>query len=99
MASKKNWLVRSPSCLASGLVGRPGRQNDLEKRAAFSIRERRKLTAVLLSNHAANRESQSHSVRLRGKERCKYTFQFLRINSWSRVFYCNHDCIGAAKLG
>jgi hypothetical protein len=53
---------------------------------------------VLLSDHAANRESQSHSVRFRRKECGKYALQFLRINSRSRVFYCNRYCIATTKL-
>jgi hypothetical protein len=66
---------------ASGLVSLCGRQNELEPRAAFAVRRRRQLTAVLLSDHAANRESQSHSVRLRRKKRCKYFIHFLRIST------------------
>ena len=97
-ANRRHSLRGDAPCgFASGLVGRRGRQNELEQRAAFAVRRRRQLTAVVLSDHAANRESHSHSVRLGRKERGKYVLQFLRINSRSRVLYCNCNCIVTQK--
>src|SRR6202171_4998146 len=80
-----------------GLVGCRGRQDELELGAVFAVRRRRQLAAMLLDDHAANRQAQSHAVRLRRQERGEYAVQFLRGNSRSGVFYRNRNGIAAPK--
>src|SRR5204863_4131653 len=74
-------------------------KNELEPCDVLAVRRRGKLTAMLLDDHPANRESQSHAVRLRRNERRKYPAQLLRINPRARVFYGNGNGIGMTKLG
>jgi hypothetical protein len=54
------------------LVDRLRRQNEFKHRTSFLVRPRRKLTAMTVDNHPANRQSQSHSFRLCRNERIKY---------------------------
>src|SRR5260370_20518667 len=53
---------------------------------------------MTLNNHAANGQSQSRSMRLCRKECAKYAIQVFRIDSRSRVFYCDDNCIATTKL-
>jgi hypothetical protein len=48
------------------------RQNELEQRSAFTVRQRRKFTAMIFNNPAANSQPQSHSLCFCCNERIKY---------------------------
>jgi hypothetical protein len=49
--------------------------------------------------HPTNGQSQSHSSGLRRDEWLEYVGYFSRINSRTRVFYCERDCVAALMPG
>ena len=56
----------------SAAVRDPDGQNELEPRPILAVRQRRKFAAVTLDYHAANGQSQSHSIWLCRDEWIKY---------------------------
>ena len=58
----------------SAAVHESGRQNELEPRPILAVRQRGKLAFVTLDYHAANGQSQSHSIWLCRDEWIKYAF-------------------------
>jgi hypothetical protein len=59
----------------SAAVRDPDGQNELESRPILAVRQRRKFAAVTLDYHAANCQSQSHSIWLCRDEWIKYAVQ------------------------
>jgi hypothetical protein len=76
----------------------PDRQNELEPRPILAVRQRRKFAAVTLDYHAANGQSQSHSIWLCRDEWIKYAVQSCWIDSRSGIFHCDDNCIGTLTL-
>src|ERR1700744_4292752 len=63
-----------------------GRQDDLEDRATRMGRRDGEPAGMTLDNHPANRQAQSHAVRLRRNEGVEYAVHLARINSWAGIF-------------
>ena len=64
-------------------IPRSDRHNELEPHPVLAIRRCGKLAGMILNNHAADRQAQSHSMCLRRYKRRKYVVQLFRINSRS----------------
>src|SRR5439155_3672113 len=86
LANSSGLLVRQETETSMADVARvcsihqSDRHNELDARAGPAVRRCRKLTAVTLNDHAADREAQSHSIRF-GRDECiKYVVQTSRIN-------------------
>ena len=70
----------------------------IETRIRFCHPMRQSVTGISLNDHAANRESQAHSLRLGCKERAKYAIQLLWVHPWSGMLYPTNQCCQVVSI-
>ena len=74
-------------------------QHDPKYGALRLRRTNRDLPVMPLDNHAADRQSQSHSLRFHGNEGVKYAFGFFRIDAGSGIFHGHDNCVVVLPRG